>query len=64
MIYQKVIKMPVINTILTTVWHNTMNTWLQQQARNQNTPALIIIDANEWERIKNNLSKDVTKWTD
>lgn len=56
--------MPVINTILTTVWHNTMNTWLQQQARNQNTPALIIIDANEWERIKNNLSKDVTKWTD
>lgn len=56
--------MPVINTILTTVWHNKMNRWLRCKARNQNTPALIIIDADEWERIKNNLSKDTAKWTD
>lgn len=59
--------MPVINTILTTVWHNKMNRWLRSNARNQNTPpddAWIIVDCAEWEKIKNNLSKDTTKWTD
>jgi hypothetical protein len=59
--------MPVINTALTTVWHSTMNRWLRGNARNQNTPPdseWIIVDDSEWSKLNNNLSKDVTKWTD
>ncbi|NBP03654.1 MAG: hypothetical protein EBU90_26875 [Proteobacteria bacterium] len=59
--------MPVINTILITVWHNKMNRWLRSNARNQNTPkddSWIIVDDSEWSKLNNNLSKDVIKWTD